>query len=487
MKNLIAILIILLIPLACQNSATTKDSSKESVKIAAGSMQESVVAGKFYPGDLGELKATIDGYLRAAGNKVINGDLTGIIVPHAGYPYSGPVAAYGFKELAGRDYDYAVVIAPSHHKKIDGAATRLVSSFETPLGKIDVATDIVKEMVSRYEWIIDDTDAFAKEHSLEVELPFLQMVQKGIQLIPLIVGTHDVDTLTKIAGSLNEVFEGKKVIYIISTDLSHYHPYKEAAAMDKKTVDLVIGDKLNELVEKVATGECEMCGFGPVVVMMQLFNMTGGGKIELLKYANSGDTSGEKARGVVGYSSIAFLNGFNLTENQKKELTGLAWKTIRDTLDGKRITPVKLSDPYLMKNGAAFVTLKKNGELRGCIGHIIAREPLALSVQNNAVSAALRDPRFSPVKKEELKDISLEVSVLTPPQPVYDPSTIKVGRDGLIIENGMHRGVLLPQVPGEWNWNLNDYLEAICRKAGLPASAIKDPKTKLYRFQALVF
>jgi AmmeMemoRadiSam system protein A len=189
----------------------------------------------------------------------------------------------------------------------------------------------------------------------------------------------------------------------------------------------------------------------------------------------------------VGYASIAVIEGFKLNEKEKEELLDIANKTLENHVKGKKVTLPKVKDSYLMKPGASFVTLKKHGELRGCIGQIVARRPLALDVQENTIAAASHDPRFPPVKPDELRDISTEVSVLTPAQPVYDPHTVVVGRDGLIIEKGRHRGVLLPQVPGEAGWSLSQYLDGICRKAGISTADLRDHETKLYRFQALVF
>jgi AmmeMemoRadiSam system protein A len=341
-------------------------------------------------------------------------------------------------------------------------------------------------MDEKYEWIMDDPEAYSKEHALEVELPFLQSVLEGFKLVPMLIGTHDPQILIKIAGSLNEEFLGKNVLYVISTDLSHYHAYDEAVRMDKETLRIISHGKADELGAKAMNGTCELCGFAPVIVMMDLYEMMGGGEIRLLRYANSGDVTGEKGR-VVGYGALAVMNKFQLADSEKAELLKIARQTIGQLVKGAKVEPAKVSDRYLMQPGAPFVTLRKEGELRGCIGHIIAREPLVKAVQENAIAAASEDPRFPPVKESELKDIDIEISVLTPPQPVFDTGSIVLGRDGLIIENGYHRGVLLPQVPGEIGWDLKQFLDGICNKAGLPSSAIGDPGTKLFRFQALVF
>jgi AmmeMemoRadiSam system protein A len=216
--------------------------------------------------------------------------------------------------------------------------------------------------------------------------------------------------------------------------------------------------------------------------MKRIAEMRGAG-LELLSYANSGDTSGDRSR-VVGYAAIAVVQPEWLGERQRDELLSLARRTVEAHVRGKRLPPLP-RDPALKGDGAAFVTLKKDGMLRGCIGQLVATGPLDATVQRMAVSAASSDPRFSPVRPEELEDIDVEISVLTPPEDLTDPLAVRVGTDGLIIEEGMRHGVLLPQVPAEQGWDKMQYLQGICRKAGLAPDAWK--RAKLMRFQAIVF
>lgn len=450
-------------------------------------VQKAVVAGVFYPADPAMLKRQISGYLSAAKKKDLSGHLMGIVAPHAGYRYSGPTAAYAFKELEGKKYKRVVVIAPSHRMPLAGAALSTRDVYETPLGNIPIDTEMVKRLIAKYAWASDDQRPYGVEHALEVELPFLQSVLKDFKLIPIIVGTHDQKTLDAIAWALDREMPGDDVLIVASTDLSHYKPYDEAVKLDRRTLSVVEKGKPSAFWNAVEKGEALACGAAPTYVLMKMLQSRGGGYVTLLQYLNSGDTAGDRSK-VVGYAAIAFTTNtknFTLTVQQKQKLLALAKRTVDAHVRGKKLPSIATDDPVLEGKGASFVTLKKNGRLRGCIGHITAAEPLIENVRNMAVSASSSDPRFPPVRPDELKDIHVEVSVLTPPQLLDNPLDVKVGTDGLIIQKGFNRGVLLPQVPTEQGWNKDEYLRGICRKAGMEPACWKT--AKLEKFQAIVF
>ncbi len=451
---------------------------------------EPVVAGQFYPSDRARLKEQIDGYLNKTKISPIEGDIIGLIAPHAGYQYSGPIAAAAFKQIEGRHYDIVVVIAPSHRIPFDGIALTTKDFYETPLGKIPIASDLSKKLITENAWAKDEIRPYLVEHSLEVELPFLQSVIKNFKILPLITGLDQTFDVEKVASALNQILPGKNVLFVASTDLSHYHPYEVAVKKDKKTISLIEDMDVAQFENAAKDNTAELCGQKPVSILMALAKLKGG-SARLIHYANSGDTAGDKSR-VVGYAALAFVvtqkdkpQKDKLTESQKNTLLKIARQAIEAEVLGKKQPLVNVDDPFLDMPGAAFVTLKKKGELRGCIGHIFAVEKLALSVRDNAIAAATHDPRFDPVRPDELKDISIEISVLTHPEPLSNPLDVRVGIDGLIISKGFNRGVLLPQVPIEQGWNKEQFLEGICRKAGLPPDAWKD--ARLERFQAIIF
>ncbi len=449
-----------------------------------------VVAGQFYPAERTVLSAMIDKYLKDAAPESIDGHIIGLVAPHAGYQYSGAVAANAFKLVEGKSYSTVVVMAPSHRVGFEGIALTTKDFYETPLGKIPIAKEFSEKLISELTWAKDDPRPFAVEHSLEVELPFLQTVLKDFRLLPVIIGICDEKMLSLLASRLNDMLPGDDVLFVASTDLSHFDPYDTAVAKDARTLKLVERMDLKALTDAEKKGGADMCGSAPVRALMEIAKLRGA-KAQIVKYANSGDTAGDKTR-VVGYGAVAFVGGSKekvseggLSVEQKRALIKLARGSVEAHVLKRPLPSVDLKDPVLAKNGAAFVTIRKKGELRGCIGHIIAIEPLARSVRDNAVAASSDDPRFPPVAPDELKDIDIEISVLTEPEPLPNPMDVRVGTDGLIIQRGFNRGVLLPQVPQEQGWNKEQFLEGICRKAGMERNCWKN--ANLNRFQAIVF
>lgn len=448
------------------------------------SVQRPVVAGAFYPGDPSLLKKEVREFLSKAPKKTFDGNIMGVIAPHAGYRYSGPVAGAAFKQIEGKHFDRVVVMAPSHRVPIDGVAFTNKGSYRTPLGDIPIDVETVRELVNRYSWAKFDESPYLVEHSLEVELPFLQEALKDFKIIPMIIGAHAQAVLDDIVTGLEVVIPKEGTLYVASSDLSHFLSYDAAVDQDGRTLSYICDKNVTDYHDAVKNEKASLCGSSPVYVLKRLAENRGA-KLVTVEYANSGDTTGDRSR-VVGYAAVVAVEPQSLWlgDRQKAELLDLAKKTLYAHVQGKALPPLT-GDPALKRDGAAFVTLKKHGELRGCIGHIIAAGPLDRCVQDMAVAASTSDPRFPPVRPNELKDITIEISVLTPPEKLSDPLAVRVGTDGLIIEKGFHRGVLLPQVPAEQGWNKQQYLEGICRKAGLPSDAWKD--AKLERFQAIVF
>ncbi len=457
-------------------------------KKAEQTVVKPAVAGAFYPADKEILSTTIEKYLNEAAPAPVSEHIFGIAVPHAGYQYSGPVAAYAYKSIEGKKYSTVVVMAPSHRVGFEGIALTTKDFYETPLGRIPIAKELSQKLMSDFSWAKDDPRPYGIEHSLEVELPFLQTVLKDFKVLPIIVGVTNPNMLSKLAAKLNEMLPGGDVLFVASTDLSHYHPYNDAAARDKKTIKIIEDMNVAAFAAAELKGEAELCGGAPVETLMEIAKLRKG-KAKLVKYANSGDVTGDKSR-VVGYGAFVFTGGAAaeegaLSETQKKTLLAIARNSIEAEVSGKPQPKFDIKDPVLLKDGAAFVTIREHGDLRGCIGHIMAVGPLYKSVRDNAASAASQDPRFPPVRPDELKNIDLEISVLTPPEPLLKPMDVRIGTDGLIIQKGYNRGVLLPQVPGEQGWGKEEFLEGICRKAGMSAGCWKD--ANLMRFQAIVF
>jgi AmmeMemoRadiSam system protein A len=323
--------------------------------------------------------------------------------------------------------------------------------------------------------------AYEKEHSLEVQLPFLQTVFKDVAIVPILIGQPTRESFASLTTRLSTVLrKHENAIIIASSDLSHYHDYSLAQTMDSTGLDAIARMSVEDLQQRLASGESEMCGGYPVLLTMAVARQLGATHGVLYRKANSGDVTGDRSR-VVGYAALGLYKS-PLTSAERKELLALAKRTI-DTYVRRGSAPEYTTrDARLLANGAVFVTISKNHELRGCIGHIQAMMPLYRSVISNAVSASSRDPRFPPMTRDELANLAIEVTVLSPLEALDDVKDIRIGTHGLYITQGDHSGVLLPQVAEEYHWDVPTFLEQVSIKAGLPGNAWKD--AQLYTFTA---
>ena len=477
----------------------------------AGGVRQPAVAGAFYPADsldLARMVAELFTYSKISEPRV---KPTGMISPHAGYVYSGPVAASGYRQLKGYKYSTVVVISPSHREYFSHAAVYCSGAYSTPLGTVEVDSELADRIVNSAggELVICSERGHRagsrqmSEHSLEVQIPFLQAVLGSFKLVPIVMGDQSVACCRALAGALAETLGGRDdVLLVASSDLSHFHDYDEANRIDRKLISLVERYDYRSLRSALARGEVEACGGVPVMAVMEACEKLGAGRVRIIGYANSGDITGEKSR-VVGYLSALFYKSdllekeaehssnsggpMGLSENEKEYLLKLARQSIVNSVRGKPAPLPEMSAPVLAEKRGAFVTIKKKGELRGCIGYIVAVKPLAETVCEMAQAAALRDHRFSAVTEEELDELELEISVLTPLQEVKDVNSIEVGKDGLIIKRGHFQGLLLPQVPTEYGWDRATFLAQTCRKAGLSPDAWKLEDTEISSFRAEVF
>jgi hypothetical protein len=445
----------------------------------AETVKEPSVAGTFYPSDKNELTETVESYLSKAKGIPQDGKLIALISPHAGYRYSGQVAAYGYRQLQNRDIRRVIMIGQSHHEAFKGASVYTTGSFQTPLGKVAIDEKNAKKLLNENAAITFYPQAFVKEHSLEVQLPFLQSVLKDFAIIPVLVGSPTRSTFEQLISGLTDLADEKTLI-VASTDLSHYHSYQEAVEMDGKLISAIESLSAMNAGELVQNGKSEMCAAVPVIITMEVAKRRGANLGVLFHYANSGDVTQEKDR-VVGYASVGLLRS-PYTDDEKKELLSLAKKAIHEYVANKKMMEVDIKNPKLKNDGAVFVTIKEHGALRGCIGHVQAVMPLYQSVVKNAIAASSGDPRFPPMTKDELGDIDVEISILSPMQRVKDVREIEIGRHGLVIRKDSRSGLLLPQVPLEQGWDRETFLRQICAKAGLPENAWKE--ADLYSFTA---
>jgi len=453
-------------------------------------------AGTWYPKDQKKLDAYLDELFVQADAKAPDGKILGVISPHAGYMYSAPIAAYSFKVLQGRKVDSVILLGPSHHVYFEGLCVYPDGVFETPLGNLAVNKKLATQL-AELSFVQSKKKVFSGEHSLEVQLPLVRKALGEVTIVPVLFGQVDLDQLKEFAKHLKKLSAHHNFIVVTSTDLSHYHPYREAVDIDKNTIDLIEKRDSAQLWQTRSFGKGRACGIAPVVAFLEYLRAQGA-DVQVLKYANSGDTAGDKRR-VVGYvSAVGYqkakesnkgedMEEFNLTKEEKLKLLDIARKTLESHLKDGKVPRFDAPLGVLAQKRGAFVTLKKHGQLRGCIGRIVADEPLYRVISGMAIESATGDPRFPRVRLDELKDLEIEISVLSPFEEVNDLEEIEVGKHGLMIRKGFYSGLLLPQVPTEYGWDRDTFLEHLCHKAGLPADAYKGKGVRIEKFSAVVF
>jgi AmmeMemoRadiSam system protein B/AmmeMemoRadiSam system protein A len=501
--NLALLVIIFCFAAACQAN-----------KVSDSDVREPAVAGKFYPGSAAKLRLAIEKFLQDAAPVKVKKPVA-IIVPHAGYIFSGQICADGFKQIANQKYDVIVVLGTKHtNSDMEKISLYPGDGFRTPLGVAPVEKNIISLLKKA-----DPTDCtldkslHESEHSVEVMVPFIQVVFPKAKIVPIVVGSQDMQTCVRFGQALAKVIKNKQALIIASSDLSHYPSAQDANIMDRETLAAIAGldpAKFRSVVQahgdkNIPNLYTSACGEAPILAAIAAAKSLGATRGVVISYANSGDTSvGESAR-VVGYGSVVLtaegmekdisaltiptpvaVSNTALTSSDKKALLAFARETISRLLLTDTVPLARGFAASLHQPRGAFVTLKKRGELRGCVGRMIGDEPLVKIVGTMAIQAAFNDGRFNPLTADELKDIEIEISVLTPMKQVAGAADIIVGRDGVLLGKDNHHAVFLPQVATEQGWNREEMLDNLCRKAGLDTGCWKE-KTQFSTFQAIVF
>jgi AmmeMemoRadiSam system protein B/AmmeMemoRadiSam system protein A len=417
----------------------------------------------FYPGDARALAAEVEDLLGSVEQAVPRlGYPKALVVPHAGYIYSGSVAARAYDELAAArgSVRRVVLLGPVHRVAVKGLAVPSAAAFATPLGVVRVDTEALREVRDMAQVVTSDP-AHALEHSLEVQLPFLQKMLGDFALAPFAVGMASVQ---EVAELIERLWGGPETLIVVSTDLSHYHSYEQARQIDRATITRIASFATDIHHE-------EACGATPLNGLL-FTSKKKSLSLKLLSACNSGDTAGGKGQ-VVGYSAFALYQGGEVALDEAgRTLLSIARGTIENAVLNK--PKAESSDAWLKQTGATFVTLTKNGDLRGCIGSLEPARALGEDVAQNALGAAFRDPRFPAMSAAEWPQCRVEVSLLSTPKPLRFAdeadllAQIRAGEDGLILEADGKRGTFLPQV---WE-GIGDkpvFLKELVRKAGLPA------------------
>lgn len=471
-----------------------------------GGVREPILAGAWYPGAAAELRTMAQGFLDAAAPVPAKGKLTALIAPHAGYAYSGRIAGHAYKLLQTQGCDTVVVLAPSHRVAFEGVSVYDAGGFRTPLGVMELDKEFIAKLKVKEPRVSFQPEAHRQEHAVEIQVPLLQVALPKAKLVPLVIAEQNTALCQDLAKALAAVVsesKNKSICLLASTDLSHYHDRKTAKALDAKVLESVEKFDPELLLRNLANKSCEACGAAPILTVMFAARELGADVGQVLAYGDSGDSSGDVDR-VVGYLSAAFwrstekkavtaaaprqpATGLTTSAEDRALLHRIAREAIQAGLENKEYAPPTPASAQLKTPGAAFVTLKKNGELRGCIGHVVAQTPLYQTVASMARAAAFDDPRFPVVTKSEFKDLAFEISVMSPLQRITDPTLIEVGKHGIILRRGGRSGLLLPQVATEFGWDRTAFLQNTCRKAGLPPEAWKENDTEIYIFSAEVF
>ncbi len=477
-----------------------------------GNVRPAAFAGQFYPSDPSRLRLAIQSYLKDA-LEFEGGKITGIIVPHAGYIYSGQIAADAYRNVQGQACDLVVILGTNHTAPgFKGISVLPSGSFRTPLGDAEIDEPAAKALLAQDSDCSPDDFPQKKEHSVEVQIPFVQTLFPRARIVPVVIGEPDLQVCKRFGETLARVVKNRNALIVASSDLSHYPDQVDATRIDRQTLEAVskldpsaFESKTRKLLASPPPNLATCaCGEGPIMAIMVAARSLGATQGTVISYANSGDTSvGDKDR-TVGYGAVLLASGPHkpriknpteslsemsagpLPHDQKKFLLRIARETIQRYLTTETVPLIRSVSPRLQVPQGVFVTLRKHGELRGCIGHMAADFPLARAVGQMAMQSAFNDPRFPPLKLNELEGVEIEISALTPMKQVAGPEAILVGRDGVLIRKGNRSAVFLPQVATENHWGKEEMLDNLCRKAGLPAGSWKND-TRFFTFQAEVF
>ena len=456
-------------------------------------------ANRFYTGNARELREEVDSFLALHSGSHIYNNVAALIVPHAGYYFSGNVAAAAYMSIpTGKPFKRIFLLGPSHHEWLNGASVNTKADYyATPLGNVKVDHETAVRLTEKDSVISFRPEAHDREHCLEVQLPFLQRRLKDVPpIVPIIISTNDFMKLKRIAEVLKPYFNEEN-LFVVSSDFSHYPSYEDACKVDALTGKAVESGRVEEFIAVIEkNGESgtrnlatSACGELAIVTLMLMMDTSH--EVKHLLYQNSGDIDNHDHSRVVGYHSFAILRkentDFTLTDSDKIILKEIAMNSIKDSIERKSVErkPYAFSSVLQQKCGA-FVSLHKQGRLRGCIGHFGEDVPLHEIVAEMARAAAFEDPRFTPVSREELDDIDIEISVLTPMRRIHSLDEFVLHRHGIYIRKGYRSGTFLPQVADEVNWTKEEFVGHCSQdKAGIGWNGWRD--AELYIYEAIVF
>ncbi len=475
-------------------------------------IRQPAVAGQsgFYPSDPARLREMIQSCLDEA-EVVSESPIFGLIAPHAGYYYSGPVAGWAYKQILGLSFETVIIIAPSHFESFPYAAVMPKGEYLTPFGELKVNQQL-SQLISETEngnnvklsLSGHRSEGIGKsEHSLEVQLPFLQLVLGEFTIVPIVIGMSGWEIASSLGKAIAEVVKDQDALIVASTDLSHFHSYDEAYRRDTELIECLKEMDAFRMAEECRRYKLEACGGAPMAALLSAAKALSVREVNILKHQTSGDIEGAASDQVVGYLAASLHYNVDqrnrvdadiaqdaegdessnttaniqklgkmktgLTAEDRRTLLKIAEDSVRlacGDVDREIFNQDSITEVLCEKHGL-FVTIRSHGSLRGCIGHIESDDPMYKAVSKIAVSAAFHDPRFKPVSKRELDKLEFEISVLSRFIEVDAPEKIIPGEHGVTIEGDGLYGILLPQVATEQGWDRETLLENVCMKAGL--------------------
>jgi AmmeMemoRadiSam system protein B/AmmeMemoRadiSam system protein A len=497
--------------LACVTLMLGCKGAVEAQGQAGGSVREPAVAGQFYPDDARALGAILDAVIKDA-TPAGRDRPVAIVAPHAGYVYSAQVAADAWSQAAGRSYETIVILGTNHTTAgFDRIAILPGAGIRTPLGTARLDQALSAALIKEDPDCVSNAGVHAREHSVEVQVPFAQKLFPNAAIVAAVVASEDPATIERFGRTLGRLLAGRQALIVASSDLSHWPSWRDANAADRRTLEAMATldpDRLRTAASVAGRGAPNLatcaCGESAVMAAMVAARALGATRGRVVSYANSGDLPiGEPDR-VVGYGAVAFTPGepgadastllpasssaqaLPPSSSDKKLMLTLARETIRRFLDTGTVPLARGFSASLERPQGVFVTLRKRGELRGCIGQMAPERPLRVLVGSMALAAAFEDTRFQKVRANELKEIEVEISILTPFKQVAGPSAIVVGRDGVLLQKDGRSAVFLPQVATEEHWTRDEMLDNLCLKGGLREGCWR-AAARLSTFQADVF
>ena len=532
---LLGVILAMIIMMTSCNSQSKGSPRAEEAGSETPVVRPATQANRFYTGNAEELREEIDSFLSLHSGAAKYDNVAALIVPHAGYYFSGNVAASAYTTLSlKKPYKRIFLLGPSHHEWLDGASVNTEADYyATPLGNVKVDCETARKLTATDSVFAYHPAAHDREHCLEVQLPFLQRLfhsslstlhsslstlhsslppDEVPPIVPVIISTNDYSKLKRMAEVLKPYFTDEN-LFIVSSDFSHYPSYRDACEVDALTGKAIETGDVEQFIAAIEANArsgkrnlaTSACGEFAIITLMLMLDEHY--EVKHLMYQNSGDIDDHDPSRVVGYHSFAILrrgvarsdndgqgsaqsdNGFSLSDEDKRMLKQIALASIKDSLDGKPVSNRAgqwQHHPVLSRKCGAFVSLHKHGRLRGCIGHFGEDFPLYRIVAEMARAAAFEDPRFVPVSREELADIDIEISVLTPMRRIQSLDEFQLHRHGIYIRKGRRSGTFLPQVADEVNWTKEEFVAHCSQdKAGIGWDGWRD--AELYVYEAIVF